>query len=62
MSVSKMYMGDAKFDNFLEKGMAKKMAEKAAMQPDDSFHPAPRLPGSQRISNGARGMTDVQTD
>lgn len=61
MSVSKMYMGDAKFDNFLEKGMAKKMADKAAVQGEDR-HPAPRLPGSQRISNGARGMTDVQTD
>lgn len=54
-------MGDAKFDNFLEKGMAKKMADKAAVQGEDR-HPAPRLPGSQRISNGARGMTDVQTD
>lgn len=60
MSISKMYMGDDKFDKFLEKGMAKKMAEKAAH--DETYHPAPRHPGAQRLSHGARGMTDVQTD
>lgn len=55
-----MYMGDAKFEDFLNKGMARKMAIKA--QQSDTSHPAPRYPGALRISNGARGMTDVQTD
>ena len=61
-SVSNMYMGDEKFEAFLQKGMAKKMAMKAQAQQDAVPHPPPRFPGAQRISNGARGMTDVQTD
>jgi len=35
-----MYMGNAKFDSFLQKGMAQKMAEKAAHE--EACHPAPR--------------------
>ncbi|KAL4239265.1 hypothetical protein ACF0H5_000082 [Mactra antiquata] len=66
-SISNMYIGDARFDSFLQKGIAKKMAMKAKAHDHDpaEFHPAPapRVPGSQRLSHGlSRGMTDVQTD